>query len=106
MLIPSFGAEMLGLERVETTFYNDFSIAERFGIEAIKDTFNRAFNEWKNDVKYFTELVMVLNHKTWNFYDTDRDLAYVYNTLWKEANSYGLNHFKGDDLRFYINVLD
>ena len=42
--------------------------AERFGAEAIRDTFKRAFTEWKHDYKYLTELVMVLNHKCWQFY--------------------------------------
>lgn len=32
---------------VKTTFWEDFSIAERFGLSAIQDTFNRAFKEWK-----------------------------------------------------------
>lgn len=34
-----------------TTFYEDFSIADAFGIHAIKDTYTRAFNEWKSDYK-------------------------------------------------------
>ena len=34
---------------VKTTFWEDFSIAERFGLSAIQDTFNRAFKEWKED---------------------------------------------------------
>ena len=32
---------------VKTTFWEDFSIAERFGLSAIQDTFNRSFKEWK-----------------------------------------------------------
>lgn len=28
-----------------TTFYQDFSIADKLGLDAIKDTFKRAFNE-------------------------------------------------------------
>ena len=35
-----------------TTFPSDFSIADRFGVNAIKDTFNRAFGEWKGHYKY------------------------------------------------------
>lgn len=31
----------------KTTFWMDFSIADRFGAAAVKDTFNRAFAEWK-----------------------------------------------------------
>ena len=42
---------------LQTTFWNDFSIADRFGLSAIQDTFNRAFKEWKENYKYLTELV-------------------------------------------------
>lgn len=55
---------MTGYE-MKTTFWTDFNIADRFGLDAIKDTYNRAFNEWKDDKVYATELVMVLNWKSW-----------------------------------------
>ena len=45
----------------QTTFWEDFSIADPFGLEAVQDTFNRAFEEWKSDHIYLTELVLVLN---------------------------------------------
>ena len=32
---------------VKTTFWEDFSIAERFGLSAIQDPFNLSFKEWK-----------------------------------------------------------
>lgn len=51
--------------KMKTTFWLDFNIADRFGLDAIKDTYNRAFNEWKNDTVYCTELIMVLNWKSW-----------------------------------------
>ena len=36
---------------VKTTFWEDFSLAERFGLSAIQDTFNRAFKEWKRRLR-------------------------------------------------------
>lgn len=54
---------------VKTTFWEDFSIAERFGLSAIQDTFNRAFKEWKEDYEFLTELVLVLNHKIWQYHE-------------------------------------
>ena len=57
---------------VKTTFWEDFSIAERFGLSAIQDTFNRAFKEWKEDYEFLTELVLVLNHKIWQYHEKDR----------------------------------
>ena len=41
-------AEQLGYEP-KTTFWEDFSIADRFGLDAVKDTYIRAFKEWKNN---------------------------------------------------------
>ena len=34
---------------VQTTFWEDFSAADIFGLSAIQDTFNRAFEEWKGN---------------------------------------------------------
>ena len=48
---------------VQTTFWEDFTIADLFGLSAIRDTYNRAFKEWNEDYKFLTELVLVLNHK-------------------------------------------
>jgi hypothetical protein len=95
----------LGYE-VKTTFWEDFSIAERFGANAIKETYERVYNEWKNDVVYWTELVMVLNHKIWEFYEHDQKIAKVYNTLWLTADEYALNTFKGEDLDYFLSTVD
>ena len=54
--------------KVQTTFWEDFTIADFFGVKAIQDTFDRAFGEWKKDYKYLTELILVLNHKIWQHY--------------------------------------
>lgn len=48
-----------------TTFWEDFSIADKYSIAGVKDTYKRAFSEWKDDYKFFTELTLVLNHKIW-----------------------------------------
>ncbi len=49
----------------KTSFWEDFSVAERFGEEAIRDTYKRAKAEWKKDRIYGAELSMILNHKCW-----------------------------------------
>lgn len=73
---------------VQTTFWEDFSIAELCGLSAIQDTFNRAFNEWKDDYEFLTELVLVLNHKIWQCYEKGSEFAELYNTLWEQADQY------------------
>lgn len=91
---------------LQTTFWEDFSIADRFGISAIKDTYNRAFNEWKEDYKFLTELVLVLNHKIGQHYDTRMDTAKLYNSLWEKADQYAMENLKGDELSYFYNVTD
>jgi hypothetical protein len=94
------------MERVTTTFWSDFDIADRFGIDAIKDTFNRAFNEWKVDYRYLTELVMTLNHKCWSYYETNDAYCELYAELFHKADDYAIDNLKGDKLKFYLEVTD
>lgn len=91
---------------LQTTFWDDFSIADQFGIEAIKDTYNRAFNEWKHNCKYLTELILVLNHKIWQYYKEYPHIADLYNSLWKKANQYAKENLKGNELNYYYNITD
>lgn len=90
----------------KTTFWKDFSIAERFGIKAIRDTFNRAFEAWKTNVEYVTELVIVLNWKIWSLYKTDEQVARVYDELWKKADGWCCDNLTGDDLIYFLRATD
>lgn len=66
---------------LQTTFWSDFTVADLFGLSAIQDTFNRAFEEWKDSYKYLTELILVLNHKIWQHHETKPEVAELYNSL-------------------------
>lgn len=94
-----------GKER-KTTFYSDFSLAEPFGLKGIKDTYNRAFKAWKNDVEYMSEFVVVLNHKIWEHHETNNALAKLYDELWRKADDFCREHFKGTDLEYYFDFID
>lgn len=89
-----------------TSFWSDFTIADRFGVSAIKDTYKRAFNEWKDNYKYLTELVMVLNWKIWQFYEKNNQYTEVYNKLWEEADAYACNNLKGDEAAYFFWTTD
>ncbi len=91
---------------LQTTFWNDFSIADKFGLSAIQDTFNRAFEEWKEDYKYLTELILVLNHKIWQYYETRPEFATLYNSLWEQADQYAVENLKDDELSYFYDVTD
>ena len=45
------------------TWWMDFTIADAFGLNAIQDTYNRAFKEWHTDRVAMQELTAVLNWK-------------------------------------------
>ena len=92
--------------KVQTTFWEDFSIADLFGVSAIKDTFNRAFAEWKDDYEFLTELVMVLNHKIWQHYERKPEVAALYNDLWEQADQYAIENLKGEELSYFFEVTD
>lgn len=93
--------------QMKTTFWNDFTIADKFGNEAIKDTYKRAFNEWKTDYIYLTELVMVLNWKCWEWYDNgNMERSQLYEKLFYKADNYALKHLKKDELKYFLNTTD
>ena len=92
---------------MDNTFLQDFTIADHFGLEAIQDTFNRAFEEWKGDYKMLTELVMVLNHKLWQHYEQGNEsFAILYNDLWQQADNYACNNLTGEELKYFCEVTD
>ena len=92
---------------VSNTFWMDFTIADAFGVNAIKDTFNRAFKEWKGDYQMLTALVVTLNHKIWQHYEHHNDdLAKLYDSLWRQAEDYALTNLKDDELQYYYDITD
>lgn len=90
----------------KTTFWQDFEVAEIFGYDAIKDTYDRALEEWKENTIYLTELVMVLNWKSFYWYNTNEDFSELYAKLYCEADNYALNNLKGEDLNYYLKTTD
>lgn len=95
-----------GIEQ-KTTFDSDFDIADSFGIDAVKDTYNRAKKEWKSNVEYFAELVMVLNWKCWqHYYRKNNELGMLYKALYYDADAIAYDTFKGDELNYYIRMTD
>ncbi len=89
-----------------TTFWDDFTIADCFGVPAVTDTFRRAFNEWKDNYKYLTELVMVLNHKIWQHNERRNDLAEAYDALWRIADQYAMENLTGEAAEYFYQVTD
>lgn len=90
----------------KTTFWQDFSIADHFGIRAIQDTYRRAAAEWKKNAVYMTELVMVLNWKCWSWHRKNDTFCRLYSDLYYKARDLAFDTLEGDDLRYFINTTD
>ena len=45
-----------------TTFWEDFSIAEKFGSRSIEETAERCFKEWKHDYKYLNSVESIYDN--------------------------------------------
>jgi len=106
MTIKTFDSEgMFGYKQI-TTFFQDFSIADAFGINAVKDTYKRGLEYAKTDYKVLTEFVMVLNWKIWEHYETNEALARVYNDLWEKADAFAIDYLKGDELSYFFRTTD
>lgn len=108
--LPVWGIEAQTGYIPQTTYWQDFSIAENFSFEAIKDTYDRAMNDIKSgalSVVYLTELVMVLNWKIWEHHDAgDMELARLYDKLWREADDYACENLSGEDADYYYRTTD
>ena len=89
-----------------TTYYTDLSIAERFGLDAIKDTYNKVI---KSEIGYkeLTEFVMALNWKIWEHYESgNEELARLYDKLWNLGAEHATKTLKGDELSYYFRTVD
>ena len=84
----------------------DFTIADAFGIDAVKDTYKQVIKEYQDNVTYMGELTIVLNHKLWILYKEHPHLGQVYEELWRDVQRRCFKRFKGDDLTKYYNIID
>lgn len=93
--------------KLTTTFFDDFTIADAFGIDAVKDTFKRAFKEWKSNCEYVTELSIVMNLKCWYWYEKgNTELSKLYSDYYYKVDDWCMNHLKSDELQRYLSITD
>lgn len=105
--LKNWNIEELTGYKPQTTFYTDFSIADQFGADAIKDTYKRCFNSWKDDYVYLTELVMALNWKIWEHHDAGNSkYAEVYDDLWRKTDRYACENLEGEELSYFYRTTD
>lgn len=87
--------------KVRTTFYIDFSIAEKFGTKGIKSTYEESFEEWNKEYEYVTELCMVLNWKMFRWFSVNDEFYELYRKLYTQLDQWCVNNLKGEELDYY-----
>lgn len=94
--------------RPKTLYWQNFSIAEKFGNEEILSVYDKIFNEAKEDYELLTELSMILNHKCWEYseYVDDPGLCTLYSDLYYSTRNYALEHLVGEELSYFLDITD
>ncbi len=92
--------------KTKTTFWEDFSAADAFGADAIRDTFNRSFRDWKNNLEYITELAMVMSWKSCSYYNKNDEYMNLYSDLYHKVDGWCMDNLKGNDLSYYLDTTD
>lgn len=103
--------------RTRSTFWDDFTLGEVYGgMVGVKDTWRRAFREWRDDAKYLCELAVAVNHKCWWWYERAEagderaeELSRYYADRYHEAMAYAFrdgNTFTDEERNMIYEVLD
>lgn len=102
---PTVFCELTGYTCI-TTYYEDLSIAENFGISSIKETLQRAAEHAKVDYQMLTELVMMVNWKSWRWADENPKLSQFYAKEYYRLYEYALNNLNRDEIDYFCRTLD
>ena len=89
-----------------TTFWEEFSIADNYGSDEIRKHYDLVFDQWKDNLKYLTELVLVLNWKIFQWYQVNDTIGMTYDELWKKSDAFAMKTLKGEKLDYYLSILD
>ena len=74
----------LGKEK-KTTFFSDLGIAEWYGEDSVKETYQNLVKNWLDDYEFFSEFVLALNWKSWYWDGRDNNLSSLYVDLYYKA---------------------
>lgn len=100
-----------------TTYTNDFSIAEWCvpveGMSAIAITLRNALTNWRDDIKFFAEIIIVLNMKAWEHHARgNSEYSQMYSELYLMAKDLYFDWFDSDNkqhdkaMEYYYDYVD
>ena len=90
-----------------STFFEDFQIADKFGVKGVEETFENAFNSWKCNHVYLTELAIVMsNNSIMHYVHGHMELSKTYTELYRKIDTYCMDNLKSEELQFYLKATD
>lgn len=90
-------------------YWKRFTQAEKDGIEAVKKTFGQIIRECHQAEKPYinlTELYIIANHKVWQHYKTNKELAAHYDNMQRSGYEYISNNFTKEELDYFYTKTD
>ena len=88
----------------EYTFVQDLVLAEWFGLDGVKETYETFKRDWLDDYKAWTEVVMSLNLLIWfhdsliqNGIEESDDAERLYDELYYKARDDFYDKYEGDE---------
>lgn len=91
---------------MKNDFLEQFTKAEKKGLDEIKYVFQDLFKKYKVDYKLLTELVVVLDLKNWEHKQEKNSYSRLYNRLYENANDYAVQHLKDIELDYYFDNIE
>lgn len=109
-----------GVAVVKNTFALDFTISAMFrGAKGVEETYKRAFEEWKKDIRYLTALAITMNHLGWRYWDEDKELGKKFFEYWEKLDAFILDcdyneetdeenykNFTAEEVSYFIRACD
>ena len=105
-MLKDWNIEALTGYKPHTTFYTDFSLSDPYGIVAVTETYNKRFEDSKSNVVNMTELVLVLQWKVYEHYDSNKILSRFYQSMWEVTDRWCRENFNGNDLKYYQGKIE
>lgn len=94
-----------------TNLWEQFTETEFNGLEAIDTLAEDVFELYKNDIIFLTELIMVINHKSWYWFEHgDNHVARFYSELYHEFDDRAIKYIEANmdnnAISYYFKTLD
>ena len=94
-----------------TTLWEQFEEEEYKGMGEVNELIESSFEHYKNDIACLTELIMIINHKSWYWYEQGNNkAARFYSELYHKFDERAINYIETnmDDkaMSYYFKTLD